>query len=301
MKREIKTIATHWGGFHADEVFAVAIMRILFPKIKVIRVDYCDSKKQLLADIRIDVGRKYNCETGDYDHHQPGGAGERKNGIPYASCGLIWKKFGIELAKTQEDVEQIDRELIQTIDAIDNGFEINKGIINLYTISSVISSLNPKWPNQTMKNFNRAFEYAVTLAIKILKEELRYIKSLRNSEERLKEFIDKNERAEYLILSENLPWQNYITSRTDFKIVIEFDKPTGKWFVNAVPAEEGVFKCRIYFPKIWGGLAGRDLEKASGISGAMFCHRGLHFAVADSKGAAIKMAEEVLRKKEEKK
>ena len=44
---------------------------------------------------------------GKYDHHQRGGNGARENGVPYASCGLIWREFGKELLKEVEDVENV--------------------------------------------------------------------------------------------------------------------------------------------------------------------------------------------------
>ncbi len=52
------------------------------------------------ADIVIDVGGEYNADTGRFDHHQRGGAGERENGIPYSSFGLIWQKYGLAPAQT---------------------------------------------------------------------------------------------------------------------------------------------------------------------------------------------------------
>ena len=99
MKNKKLCIAVHDGVFHADDVFAVAILKIINEDIEIIRTR--DDEVLATADMRLDVGGRYNPETGDYDHHLVQGAGERKNGIPYASCGLIWKHFGMQIAKTR--------------------------------------------------------------------------------------------------------------------------------------------------------------------------------------------------------
>ena len=57
-----------------------------------------DASALAAADARVDVGGKSDPATGDFDHHQRGGAGERPNGVRYASFGLVWKHYGAQLA-----------------------------------------------------------------------------------------------------------------------------------------------------------------------------------------------------------
>ena len=47
----------------------------------------------------IDLGGEYDPDAGRLDHHQRSGAGERGNGIPYSSVGLIWQKYGLEICQ----------------------------------------------------------------------------------------------------------------------------------------------------------------------------------------------------------
>jgi uncharacterized UPF0160 family protein len=82
-----KTIVTHNGNFHADDVFSIAAFKCIFSSFKLIRTRDFDIIAK--ADIVIDVGGEYDPEAGRFDHHQRGGAGERENGIPYSSFGLI--------------------------------------------------------------------------------------------------------------------------------------------------------------------------------------------------------------------
>ncbi len=88
-------VATHNGNFHADDVFSVAALRSVLPSFKLIRTRNLDLIAK--ADIVIDVGGEYDPDTGRFDHHQRGGAGQRENAIPYSSFGLVWQKYGLEI------------------------------------------------------------------------------------------------------------------------------------------------------------------------------------------------------------
>ena len=72
-------VATHPGTFHADDVFAIAALRLAHVQVEIVRTR--DEEAQAAADVRVDVGGRSDPATGDYDHHQRGGAGERANGI----------------------------------------------------------------------------------------------------------------------------------------------------------------------------------------------------------------------------
>ena len=295
--KKIKTAATHWRDFHADDVFSAAILKLIYPKIKIMRVGYRDFKSMQKSDIRFDIGRRYDPKTGNFDHHQPEGAGMRESGTPYASCGLIWKHFGMQLAKKEETFKYIDIRLIETIDAIDNGYEsFESNMVTPYTISSFILTLNPKWPSDTMKNFDKDFEKAVKFAMSVLKKEIEDFESNYKAKDILREMISKNEHKNYLILEENIPWMNYVINNTNFKFVIEYDKPTKNWWISSVPIKEGLFEYKAYLPNAWKGLEGKEFASLSGINGALFCHRALHFAVTQTKKAAIEIVEEAFRR-----
>jgi len=51
------------------------------------------------------------------------------------------------------------------------------------------------------------------------------------------------------------------------------------------------FPLRKSLPEGWAGKSGEELEKVTGVKGAVFCHRGLFTAVAETKEAITKMAE----------
>src|SRR3990167_7876781 len=111
-------IVTHNAKFHTDDVFAAAALLLVYPEAQINRT----REKEVIdsADIVFDVGEEYNAEHNRFDHHQLGGAGNRENGIPYSSFGLVWKKFGEEISGSREVMKRIDSTLVQAIDAGDN-------------------------------------------------------------------------------------------------------------------------------------------------------------------------------------
>lgn len=67
----IKTLGTHDGSFHCDEVLALVMLRQL-PECKgakLVRTRKSELLKQ--CDIVFDVGAEYDPEKHLYDHHQP--------------------------------------------------------------------------------------------------------------------------------------------------------------------------------------------------------------------------------------
>jgi uncharacterized UPF0160 family protein len=121
-------VATHPGTFHADDVFAVAVLRLVHGPVEVVRTR--DKAVQDACDARIDVGGRHDPATGDFDHHQRGGAGERPNGIRLASFGLVWRAYGAQLAGGAEAAAAIDERLVQGVDANDTGQEISAPLVD---------------------------------------------------------------------------------------------------------------------------------------------------------------------------
>ena len=103
----VMKIATHDGPFHADEVFATAMLRRLFPDDEFIR-----SRDQAVldeCDIVYDVGGEFDPGKGRYDHHMADFDVRHQNGIKKSSLGLLWAEYGerycrgAELAKLVEE------------------------------------------------------------------------------------------------------------------------------------------------------------------------------------------------------
>jgi uncharacterized UPF0160 family protein len=288
----VASAAVHDGTFHADDVFSIAILRMMNPTIKVIRSRNLEVLAQ--ADIRIDVGGKHSPSTCDFDHHMTGGAGKRANGIPYAACGLIWKHFGRTLVRSDHVFEHIERKIIQTVDAIDSGYLIS-GIdtSTYYNIADAFDAFNPAW-NDEDQNHDAAFMRAVEYAITVLSNEIRHSRAFESGRGFVLEAVARATDPRYVLLERYCPWQDVVVNETHALYVL-FPAPTGDWRIRAVPDRMGSFAVRRPLPAHWGGLTREELAAVTGVEDALFCHQALFIAGAVSREGVLKMMELALR------
>ena len=67
------------------------------------------------------------------------------------------------------------------------------------------------------------------------------------------------------------------------------------WCVTGIRKADDGFALRADLPAAWAGLVNGDLEAASGVKGATFCHNGRFIAAAKTREAALSMAEIAVR------
>ena len=292
--KEIKSVAVHDGSFHPDDVFSVAILQMIYPKIKIVRTR--DEKLLKKVTARVDVGLKYNPKTLDFDHHQSDGP-QRDTGLPYASVGLVWRHFGMHLIDTDDEFKYIDDKLIKGIDAEDNGIKIveNIGKVSSYTLYQIIYSFNPHWTDRT-KNYDKSFLKAVKFAKTVLKSEIKYAKSQKDAIKILQSAVN-NSKGDYVVLSKSCPWKHFLVEKSNKKYVIYHNSANESWYVSGVPIKMDSFQIRKNFPKTWAGLTGKDLVKVTGVKTAVFCHKNLFLCATKTKEDAIKIAEIALKSK----
>ena len=287
-------VAVHDGTFHTDDVFACATVSLAFPdrELEIIRTR--DEASIAAADIVVDVGGTYDPARFRFDHHQKETAGARPNGIPYASFGLVWKEFGHVLTGSVESATFIDEQLIQNIDGADNGAldrVADKGVY-AYTIGDMISALRPTWQEHT--DMHEAFMSAVNVAIGILERAIAHTKAYANARVILEKAYDDAADKRIIDIGLEYPgWKEMTTSHPEPLFVI-YRRDDGNWTVKAVPINVGEFANRLPFPESWAGLRGVQLEQASRVPGAIFCHNGRFIAVANSREGALKLAQNAI-------
>ncbi|MBL4911071.1 MAG: MYG1 family protein [Alteromonadaceae bacterium] len=280
-----KTIVTHNGNFHADDVFSVAALKSIIPSFKLIRTR--DLELINKADIVIDVGDKYDPDADRFDHHQRGGAGERKNGIPYSSFGLIWKKYGVAICQGDQDVaNSVDTVLVSMIDALDCGYV--KGVYNGISLSQTIAMFNPTW--QEDSHFDRCFDEAVDFAARILTRFIAAAEGDISAKEIVAKAVENANDPRVIELEKYTPWKEVVHALSEEALFIIYPSESGKWIIHTVPAELGSFEDRKSLPKSWAGLSDQALNEVIGIDDAMFCHNNLFIAGAVSLTSIKKMA-----------
>lgn len=286
-----KTVGTHNGRFHSDEIFAIATLKELYPKLKIIRSRDLEELRKL--DLRVDVGERYNPETGDFDHHQKSFTDKGPSGIPYSSFGLIWKHYGMKLCKSQKIWASIEERLVRFIDAGDNGINSAKEGMFIYAIGHVITALfSPMWNEEGIED--KRFEEAVEFARSILRREIERGSNLEEGEKITEDAIKKRENKEYVILPKRGLPLGPLSKYQEIKFSLS-PRDEGKWTIEAIKKDEIGFDNRMYFPKSWGGLTFEELDKVTKIPGGVFCHKLLFITVAKDKNTAIKLVEAAIK------
>lgn len=288
----IKTIGTHNGRFHADDVFSVALLKSLYPDAQVIRTRDLDVLKT--CDLVLDVGAEFDPKRLRFDHHQTGGSGARANGIRYSAFGLIWNEFGLEYCVGNEEAwKRLDQGFVASFDAYDNAqktYEVTVEDARVVELQDLFDDyLNPNLVESAeLADYDRQFEVALGIATLILERvmarkiaevdsERYYYESWQASPDKryvvLEKFATSGERAE------DMPELLYSVFRA----------PNGTWNVRAMTKEKGSYETKKPLPATWAGLRDAELAEVTGVEDAAFCHNSLHLCGAYSKEGALKM------------
>jgi uncharacterized UPF0160 family protein len=278
-------VATHPGNFHADDVFAIAVLGLATDgPLEIVRTR--DEAVQVAADARVDVGGRSDPATGDFDHHQKGGAGERDNGIRYASFGLVWRAYGELLTGDAEGAASIDERLVQGVDANDTGQTITRSLVEgvrPMTVSGVIAAMNPAWDESlTPEEEDARFAEAVAVATRIIQDELAGSAAFRRAHQLVHDAIGRAGDPRIIELDRNMPWREAVVTTAPEALFVLYPKTDG-WGLQAVPKALGAFDNRRDLPAAWAGLSGDELVAASGVEGAVFCHAARFYASAQSR------------------
>lgn len=283
---------THGGFFHADDVMsAVILSRTLDTELIVCRVNQLpiNIPKKVIV---FDIGGK------EFDHHQKGGNGERMNQVPYASAGLIWRKFGNRLLQNFSDEERsiiwkrIDKELISGIDAVDNGVYPKPDYpITPMSISGVISSYNPSWDSD--EDFDDAFLRATKVAGEIFDNCLKNAISDARAITIVEDAIEQSEDR-ILVFDRFVPWFRFLHGSKNPKaqdiLFVVYPSIRGGYNWQCVTKSSSLRESRKDVPHKWWGESSEKLRLMTNVATATFCHQKGFVGGAELKEDAILLA-----------
>jgi len=290
-------IVTHDGIFHADDVFAVAAAKILFPEAGIVR----SRNNSVISegDLVIDVGGVYDPTNGRFDHHQAGGV--VIEGRQYAALGLFWRQYGARTVlalwlgqtvfsglsdhQAERVAQMVDDRLVKAIDYHDlNGsrttdpaqpptFGISQAVSGFNTPAFL--STNPAWAGGD--GFDDALEFASTVLRNLIVGGI--YAELGDDEVEEAAYAAKDGVA---VLKRFLPWQGVMTRFPGITHVV-FPAIGGGWNAQQVSRDRS-------FPANWLGKSGSSLSETSGIQVGKFCHPGGFISGWETKEAAIMAA-----------
>ena len=254
---------THGGKFHADDVFATALLRILRPDFEV---------RRGFAVAEDFDGIVYAIGGGIVEPH---GAGRppRPHGVPYAAFGLLWKVFGPRLVG-EHQARLLDENFVQPLDLNDNTGED-------CLLAEAIGGFNPLWDSGD--DPDACFAKAVDFAQVILQNNIDGANAVNRADALVKKALEKMDRG-VVVLPRYAPWKNALY-RSDARFVV-YPSQRGGWAAQCVN-DRLTRRPKRPFPAAWAGQSGQELEKRSGIAGLRFCHASRFMVAADTKETAI--------------
>jgi uncharacterized UPF0160 family protein len=303
-------IVTHSGKFHADDAWAVAVLKVLFPDSELVRTR--DPALIRTADFAIDVGDIWDPATGRFDHHQKGFDTARQSGVPYASAGLVWREYGARCVMAlsakhaghalPEDAARdiayaIDTDIVQYLDLSDVGAA--KSAPGGYGLSAVVSGFNPNWLDEQRLGYGSAtdayrlsqFKCAMALLTDVMVNAVTYRVAALLALEQVRAAEALEDGRVLFLKNSALPWSQVVRKEMPKVLfVISHSIAEQRYVLHTVPVSAGSFDARADLPASWAGLRDADLAAVTGVPDAMFCHNGRFIAAVKSYQGARAMA-----------
>jgi uncharacterized UPF0160 family protein len=297
-------LVTHSGGFHADELLSSVILTRLFPHARLIRSRAPEWTTPGVDRIIFDVGGIYDAAEGIFDHHQRG-APLREDGQPYSSFGLIWKHYGRDylaaLGLPETHIEAVhasfDASFVLPVDLVDNGALSPSvaGQLAGLTLPALLETLKPVFDEVNPEAEGCAFQSALAIARSFVEARIAQGNAKLRAEALVHQAIVDTGQGRILELPIGMPFRPAVVKAGADHLLFVVHPREKDWCLTGIRRADEGFELRADLPAAWAGLSNRDLEVASGIDGASFCHNGRFIAAATTREAALAMAELAIR------
>jgi uncharacterized UPF0160 family protein len=275
------SVATHSGPFHADEVFAYALLRIfLGQELELVRTR--DPAIIAGADLAVDVGGEYDPRRGRFDHHQ------RVYHGPLSSAGMVlrWLEHRGKIATGF--ASQLRKDWVDYIDAVDNGRRKPTG--GVPCIVTIVAALGEQ--AQSPDEFDGRFMEAVAMCEGILRGLCANERRNHEASSAVQEAMRRAEAAGSRVVVFDRP---YKWKRAYFEHggahhpsdYVLFPDEEGSWRLLGIPADDGSTRLKRPLPTEWAGRVDDELARVVGVPGAMFCHKNGFVAVFATEAAAL--------------
>ena len=286
-QQQSRSFGTHDGTFHADEVTACALLLLtnLIDIDKIIRTR--DMSLLERCEYVCDVGGLYDPSQKRFDHHQSEYSG------PLSSAGMILEYLRSTKRIAQSEAEFLNNSIIRGVDAHDHGKDTQLPGVCLF--SHVVSNFNPIHYDASIEELYNAFMQAVSFVHMQLSQSLERFRYNQSSRSEVQRVMGLNKDC--LIFDHQVPWMDAFFELGGERHPAAFIimPASDGWKLRGIPpTSNDRMQVRVHLPAAWAGLMDKELEKASGIPGAIFCHKGRFISMWKTKEAAQEALKRVL-------
>lgn len=286
----LRSFGTHDGTFHADEVTACALL-LLFDLIDVAKVVRTRDEAVLhKCEYVCDVGGIYDPAKKRFDHHQLTYDGE------LSSAGMILLYLRDTKKMNAAAYDFFNRSLVLGIDAHDTGKTLSS--VGVCTFSHVIANFVPPMHDAPEEMQNACFFEALAFTCGHLRRLLERFTYIVSCKAQVKESMEK--KLPYLLFEKPIPWiESFFELGGEEHPALFVVMPSGEhWKLRGIPPNlSDRMQVRRPLPKEWAGLRDEELARASGIEGAIFCHKGRFISVWKTREDVLKALKKVLEER----
>lgn len=296
----LQFLVTHSGGFHADEILSSVVLTRLFPQARLVRSRAQEWITPAADRIIYDVGGSYDADLQIFDHHQRG-APLREDGRPYSSFGLIWKHFGraylaasgVPDGNLDTVHAAFDQGFVLPVDLVDNGaLNLSEaGLLAGMTLPGLLETLKPVFDDADPEAEDRTFNTALSIARSFVEARVARSAAKLRAEALVQQAIVDAGEGRILELPMGMPFRPAVVKAQADHLLFVVHPRQQDWCVAGIRRADEGFALRADLPAAWAGLTHGDLEAASGVIGASFCHNGRFIAAAKTREAALALAD----------
>lgn len=285
-----RSLGTHNGWFHADEITACALLLHfdLIDRDRIVRTR--DLERLDTCEFVCDVGGVYDPKIKRFDHHQADYNGDM------SSAGMILKYLRDENTIDEELYQYFRDYFVSGVDAHDIGaIEPTKGIC---TFSLIIQNFKPAEYDADLEQKEQDFYTALGFTLDFIKRAKEHFLYQIQCRDIVKKSMD--EGSDLLIFETSIPWvENFFHLGGETHPATFLIMPTGThWKLRGIPPNlDERMKVREPLPEEWSGKIDEDLKKASGIEGAIFCHKGRFISIWETKEDALQAYQYIQKKR----
>lgn len=278
-------LTVHDGTFHADDVASVALASRLFggsDKVNIIRTR--DPKR--FRGLLMDVGE------GPLDHH--GSAySVGSNGIPESSLSKLYNIIRNKITPNEAAQAYFRQNVIDPVSKLDNGIALRRGENSLF---NWVPGFNRNYSEKKdLTSQDERFKRAVRIAEQILDREIQNSLADAKTVGLKNAILQKATNNAVVEVPAGLDMSKELAGTNAKFILTRYSDGTYK--LKCVPkSKRNLYSKKVPFPESWSGLRDKELQQASGIRDAMFCHSNGFLAGFKSRNAAMDAAHQLLNK-----